>query len=645
MTSSDQDQISLDDLFAAVGVSVPSASSPPSQAAATQKDTTEQELLDALGIPHIGAIQKQAVEREAAQPAGLDKQERQDEQRLRARQWRQELERAGERVASVDVSSSAEDGGALTQPLQASVSALPALTESTIRPFGTDAPARIGVLESASGAPQPGGGAPSPAAPVQASSQPRPTPQNGPDAFQAAQPFGQGAAPSAQQRQGVQPSQASAAAQPGMQPPLQQAQQPQPQQVAFQQAQQMPLRPLQPVDQAAAQVPQQAAGAVVQQPFQSATEAIQLRSIDQRTDADANEHAQMPSHGQQAPFAQSAAPTAEQPPLQQPRSFQNVPVAAWQQQMAQQVGSVHAEAQQEAVQAPLPDQAPPIQTAAVEELDITQMEEAPASPLDVPVMPVHPMLATPSVQPGSQPASFGEDAPEPSVPVPSGLPVPAAPQQPQGMPVQPLPAPSVQPPTGEALEDLEREAKTSKLAHVVGGILIFIAVVCVAFAICLLTGVIDLAAINPNHAAQTSSASTSQLSGQAAPSATSSDASSSSSQEPALSTQSGSKAGQVVYSYVVRGVDGGTHEAVETATFGDDGKLISSSLEIQTESQMDSEKLLDQLKQEFGESLTEGTATEDHVVCTVQLPRDDLDRDAYTELLSTNAPEFKIVSS
>ena len=202
--------------------------------------------------------------------------------------------------------------------------------------------------------------------------------------------------------------------------------------------------------------------------------------------------------------------------------------------------------------------------------------------------------------------------------------------------------PVIQPPTGEALEDLERGQASSRVAQIVGAILILIATVCVAFAICLLTGVIDLSAINSNPAAQSSS-SDSQLSSQASPSATGS-SDGGTTDQPAMTSQSGSKSGQVVYSYVVRGVDGGTHEAMETATFNEDGKLTSSTLEIKAESQMDAEKLLDQLKQEFGESLTEGEATENGVTCTVVLPRDDLDRDSYTELLSTNAPEFKIIS-
>lgn len=202
--------------------------------------------------------------------------------------------------------------------------------------------------------------------------------------------------------------------------------------------------------------------------------------------------------------------------------------------------------------------------------------------------------------------------------------------------------PAIQPPTGDALEDLERGQASSRVAQVVGAILIFIAAVCVVFAICLLTGVIDLSAVNSNPAAQSSTAE-SQLSSQASPSATGSNGGGATGQ-PAMTSQSGSKSGQVVYSYVVRGVDGGTHEAVETATFGEDGKLISSALDIKAESQVDAEKLLDQLKQEFGESLTEGEATESGVTCTVVLPRDDLDRDSYTELLSTNAPEFKIIS-
>lgn len=667
MTSPDQ-ELSLDELFAAVGVSAPEpeadgseAEKPSRKASSTSRDTTEQDLLSALGISHARTIEKQAAQEGSVDAESVDKRDRAEEQKVRASQWRQELQEAGgsalDAAQSEAPSTAAADASpasmpetaspsasdeAFTQSLQATVKSLPTLSGSTIRPFGSDAGlGSIGVLEQAH----------QPSQAVQTPTQPLPTHQD-------AHPM--------QPWQGVSPK--PAAMQPSFAPQgepfqdqVQGQAQPQPwpaqpfqhqPQAAFQQAQQMPLQSLRPIDQQPqASVSPQAASSLGAQSLQQRPEGAPFQSVEQQVAQEAMQPVQ-PDQAPQAAqpvqpvqSAQSAQthlePSAQQQPLpgqpqpllqpqsqpmQMPMQGQPMPYTAnaqalWQQQMAQRASMVPDQAEQQP-ESPQTEAQPLIQTAEPEPSAQPALEEAPA-----------PSVAPEPEQvphPPAQPLPFGETT------------APQAAVQPQGPPLMPPPAElPQQPASSEVLDDLDRESKSSLAAHIVGGILIFIAVVCVIFAICLLTGVLDLSAINSNQAAQTGSSNT-QLSGQAAPSATTTE---SSSGVQAMTSESGSKAGDVVYSYVVRGVDGGTHETIETATFGEDGKLVSSSLEIQTESQMDSDKLLDQLTQEFGESLVESSATEDKVLCTVQLPRDDLDRESYTELLSTNAPEFKIISS
>lgn len=682
MTSPDQDQISLDALFAAVGVSVPEAKEQSSRSeSSTAKDTTEQDLLSALGIPHIGSLEKRVADEATVDAQMPDKRTSQEEQRDRASQWHQELLQAQSSEPSTSgVPTPVAVADAPARTASTSVASLPTLSASSIRPFGADASAgRIGVLEADAPALRPLSAL-----------------DGQPASSEQAAPAGQmpitQQAPFAPQQQGAPMAgvqsvggMQSAAAQPAL---SSSAQQPQ---AAFSQAQPMPYQQLQPLEQQQLQGAQRADG--VAAAFQQSNDAARLQPLEQQAAPEPLWQAQAQQSQQQvqpqgAPVA--AAVSALQQPPQEASVSQATPgsqsfpaqsaAATWQQQMAQQVSAVHA-AKPEPEPVQPPQAQPPIQTAPVEKTDFSQMEAAAPSPNVVPNI-----LAVPGVMEGVQgslpypgslqaaPVADQAEAPLPdqaasSGPRPSEGPAPQQempphPMQPMasvqgdvsampgamampGMPPAQMPQPMQvpqQPLPGEALQELDQESKSSKLAHIVGGILIFIAVVCVVFAVCLLTGVIDLSAVNPNQAAQTNTANT-QLSGQAAPSATSVESATNESDRSMMTSQSGSKSGEVVYSYVVRGVDGGTHEAVETATFGEDGKLVSSTLEIQTESQMDSDKLLDQMKQEFGESLVDGSATENQVICTVQLPRDDLDRDSYTELLSTNAPEFKVLSS
>lgn len=631
MTSPDDGLISLDDLFAAVGVSASAgdASAAPATKAQDSKDTTEQDLLTALGISQTAALEKRTAA--AASVDGLAPEESQQggSQADRARQWRQELQAAGGQPAAAPVTAA--------QPAQASVSALPSLSSGSIQPFGAAAqPARIGVLE---GSAQP-----------QAQQQPQPVQGMGQPGAGAGVLLGQGGVPFPQQAQGQQ------------QVPVAQGVQQAPRS-ALQQAQQMPLQPLQPVDAATGSIqPMQQSPLPHQALQQQSLENAPLQPLERASAASSVPGADQAAsqQGMQQPIPGSA-------PQQRAQPFQPAVVAPWQQQMAQQVSAAHAAAAVDSASADAQAQvAPPVQ--AVSQTSAQTQPQPSAQPLpeqpatlaaqgedadalqaaqfaQASEMPAPSPAAMASVPEGAQtqqmPQAVAGPAAETVFQQPSfAPPTPVAPSMPAAPPyVEPV----IQPPTGEALEDLERGQASSRVAQIVGAILILIATVCVAFAICLLTGVIDLSAINSNPAAQSSSSSDSQLSSQASPSATGS-SDGGTTDQPAMTSQSGSKSGQVVYSYVVRGVDGGTHEAMETATFNEDGKLTSSTLEIKAESQMDAEKLLDQLKQEFGESLTEGEATENGVTCTVVLPRDDLDRDSYTELLSTNAPEFKIIS-
>ncbi len=675
MTSPDQDLISLDELFAAVGVAPPAEEKPRSSQSRSRKgvalDTTEQDLLAALGVAHPAAVQKQASVAESVDGPAMDKQEQIEEQKDRARQWKQELEQAEAQGAAPQEAPSQEAAlpEAVTQPLQASVSALPDFTGSSIQPFSVgSSTGRIGVLEGAS-APQPSSMQQPASQPVSASQAGSTLPQPAVHSFVKQVPH---------QRSGTA----------GSQPDLGTALQPQPAPGGHgSTASASQLGPV--VQPLSGSQPQPSSGSQPQfAAFPPAGNVGNLQSVEQQVAQEASHPAPPTGRPYFQPGVQPVVPSSAQPI---PQGFQHGPARAWQQPAAQPSAVPAPQTEQASSGAapvqPLPSQEPVSQESQAQSQGL-QPQAQPAQPASQEQSVLQPLQGMqPLEQPvqraqqeqSAQPQAAEQDTKEPTLvegasvvqeqsPAQAGTPLPplaprpgayAPPSQSPGqaapMPAMPLAsmpsqaampgfAPSVQEPTqADALEELERETRSSKLSHIVGGILIVIAIACVAIAVCLLTGVIDLSALNADRSASVAE-QTEQLSGQAAPSATSSDSSSAEGQAT-MTSQSGSKSGDVVYAYVVRGVDGGTHEAIETATFGDDGKLVSSKLEIQTDSQLDSEKLLDQLKQEFGESLTESSAGEDKVVCTVVLPRDDLGRDSYTELLSTNAPEFKIISS
>lgn len=156
-----------------------------------------------------------------------------------------------------------------------------------------------------------------------------------------------------------------------------------------------------------------------------------------------------------------------------------------------------------------------------------------------------------------------------------------------------------------------------KLGNVIGVILILIAIVCIVLTVLLFTGTITRDTFVVNGASSNKEMP---------------------SDEDVSNVESSN---QAMYSYVVRGVNGETHEAVEVATFGEDGKLTKSSIEISVPNQDVADALLEQLKSEFAEKVESSSATPDKVTIVVLVPESGLDKNGYTELLASTMTGFK----
>lgn len=245
-----------------------------------------------------------------------------------------------------------------------------------------------------------------------------------------------------------------------------------------------------------------------------------------------------------------------------------------------------------------------------------------------PVSTAPPMAAQPGAPVPGQPVPFDQFG----NPMPTGQFAPpmdqqpfAAPQQMGPMqPMQPMqPVPGVAPgtPMSDGQLDVQRHSAGSKRNSILGIILIIVALLCAVMAVGMLSGIFDM-----------DSASNTRASSSAASSAQASDAA------PDEGTT------EAVYTYVVRGVDGTTHEATETATFNADGFLEGSTIELQVNDAETANALLEQLKSEFGSSVVSSEADENHVLITLDINRDDLTKEAYTELLLANMTEFKQIS-
>lgn len=99
-----------------------------------------------------------------------------------------------------------------------------------------------------------------------------------------------------------------------------------------------------------------------------------------------------------------------------------------------------------------------------------------------------------------------------------------------------------------------------------------------------------------------------------------------------------------VFGYVVRASDGTEYQAVETAHFNENGILDKSTVEVATGSQEASDAILAELEADFGDAVLESEASEDKARVVLQVTRDDMDEDSYTELLSTTMKGFKRIS-
>ena len=194
-----------------------------------------------------------------------------------------------------------------------------------------------------------------------------------------------------------------------------------------------------------------------------------------------------------------------------------------------------------------------------------------------------------------------------------------APQQPIAPIAPPYPAASVQ----DDQFDIVRQQASSKRNNILGIILIVVALLCAVMAIGMLSGLFNM---NSSTQDGTSSATTA------------------SSGAPVSDVAADPNSTQAVYTYVVRGVDGSTHEATETATFNADGFLEGSTITLEVENAEVANALLEQLKSEFGASVVNSEADDNHVLIDLDINRDDLTKEAYTELLLANMTEFKQVS-
>ncbi|MCI9129067.1 MAG: hypothetical protein HFJ65_01935 [Eggerthellaceae bacterium] len=631
-------EISIEDLLSAVSGNSRSQASTPSSTPSSRRrqeasDTTEDDLLLALGLPRFDSAPKAAPQDEPvqqkAQPedqqapepeeASYPDQVHADTAKDRAKLWRQELSQADAHVAASGAEAAQQPQIQEEKPFQTDISALPHLTGGSIQPFGSPEKAKIGTLEggpAGSGSKESVQGILKSVEQQLAESQPASAPVQASEPQPGAQPF----APFGQQAQ-TQPL-------PDQMQSEKQAQQPSPANASqAYPAQGMPMQGAKPQQPNPWMVPGQPhpAQPYPQQPLSQQPSEQQPHPQMQQM------HPRFQPHPEAGAQPQPGAQQGMQPGMQpgaQP-GMQPQPMAQMQPNMAAQPSFEVKPEEKPASQADIAAQAPDAASQEVASFKAEAASDEVIQAVDVTKMPEGQQRTEP--QPAIEPHAQEREEERPDqIPQPQMLQPMMPPMQP---PVQqPFQPQVIQP----AEEEPEEGGGTSKAAQVVGAVLIGIAVICVAFAICLLTGVFDLSAMNPS--AQSPAAS--QVSGQSSPSATQGSASQSDSNADAPSEG----ASQVVYSYVVRGTDGGTHEAIETASFNADGKLDSSTLEITADSQEDADALLEQLRQEFGDSMTAGSATPEKVTCTIKLSRDDLDQASYTELLSTNASEFKIVS-
>lgn len=283
----------------------------------------------------------------------------------------------------------------------------------------------------------------------------------------------------------------------------------------------------------------------------------------------------------------------------------------------QPLAEQHAAAEEALPSAPTQEIAEPARAAS----PIKPLEVAPEALVE------EPMRAT-TIQPLAEAPALA-----PAEPVQPAAPAMVAQPQLERSIVTSEPRPAAQ--SKKAPAPHKKEKRGVNKGNVVGVLLIIIALVCAALTVMLLTGTID---------ATTFSNMAATFGGQQQESTASASASASSSSAAAASQEPGTES-HAVYQYVVRGTDGSTHRATETATFGADGLLQQSGIVIDVTDEAQAQGLLEQLRADFGDSVVDSGIRDGEVYLTIDIDRDDLDVDAYTELLSSNMAEFRIVET
>ena len=296
----------------------------------------------------------------------------------------------------------------------------------------------------------------------------------------------------------------------------------------------------------------------------------------------------------------------EQPAFEQPVFEQ--PVFEYQASEAMQYDQPQQQSMESASFGQMPSAESPIGSAVPFQGESTQFDASMSQTFE----PVEQGIATDQLQDfptGQITDSFQDVAPQGAY----------APQQPIAPIAPPYPAASVQ----DDQFDIDRQQASSKRNNILGIILIVVALLCAVMAIGMLSGLFNM---NSSTQDGTSSATTA------------------SSGAPVSDVAADPNSTQAVYTYVVRGVDGSTHEATETATFNADGFLEGSTITLEVENAEVANALLEQLKSEFGASVVNSEADDNHVLIDLDINRDDLTKEAYTELLLANMTEFKQVS-
>lgn len=102
-------------------------------------------------------------------------------------------------------------------------------------------------------------------------------------------------------------------------------------------------------------------------------------------------------------------------------------------------------------------------------------------------------------------------------------------------------------------------------------------------------------------------------------------------------------AGTVEYRYKVKGAGDGAGKAVERATFGDDGFLVRSEIEVEFPDADQAVSFLEEARAAFGDALVEGSVEDSTAVFAVDAQGEPVDRPTYTQLLRRDTVDCEVV--